>query len=402
LERGCDRGGSERGHFYGRTSLGSLSAQTTGVGSTGLLGQGSNTTLNLPISVANQIPNATTATCVVRIRVYDYYNTSTLLSTRTVNLTVNLTAAYFAPSIAMFTASEAVEGILEQVGSYVQGQSRLAVAMAGTAQYGASISLYAVNLDGGLYNQASFTSNYLSGSGNMTLQATVTDTRGFTATQSIALVVLAYSPPRINAYSASRCDENGEAQADGEYVSVSLNAAVSPLDSHNTALFKVAYKSRDSGTWTEQALGSGVYTYNDVTVVDAGLDPNENYDFRFTAQDFFMAVSNDDIVPSQFIPYRLKAGGRAASFGMQPDDDVNDVLSLGMTIRAYKGLEIIGGSVSMGDSQAKQLALLFFPVGTCFHFASNTNPATLFGGVWAYVGTATVGSTTEYVFRRTS
>lgn len=137
------------------------------------------------------------------------------------------------PGVSVSVSDES--GILASYGAYAQGKST--VKMVATSNvgslYGATIVRCSVTYDG-----ETFTDSTASGSaktytfrkqagntGTQTIRATVTDSRGRTATAEATIQVAAYTAPTITAFSIQRTDGSGNEIANGEYAKITWAVA---------------------------------------------------------------------------------------------------------------------------------------------------------------------------------
>lgn len=200
---------------------------------------GASTSWTPPLSLAAQIPNATSGLCTIYCTTY-VGGVQTGYST--VSLTLNVPSTVV-PTISSVTASEATAGIASQFGVYVRTRSKLSVAISATGVQGSTISSYRTSLDNVTYTTSSFTSNTLNTAGTVTMTVTVTDSRGRTASTTRSITVTDYSPPSLTKFTSERCNSTGSAvQVDGTKVRVSLAGSVSSVGGKNTISCIVYYK----------------------------------------------------------------------------------------------------------------------------------------------------------------
>ena len=192
---------------------------------------GSSVSWTPALTLAAQIPNATSGVCTITCQ---SYNGGTLTGTRTCTLTLNVPSTV-APTISTVTVSDTNNTVATKIGAYVKMLSTLSVEITAAGTQGSTVSSYRTSLDGVNYTEASFTcSKRLSASGDLTLTVTVTDSRGRTATYTETLTVLDYSYPSIRLFKADRCNEDGTAaQVDGTHVRYSFQGSVVSLNNKN-------------------------------------------------------------------------------------------------------------------------------------------------------------------------
>ena len=197
---------------------------------------GDSTTWTVPITLAYEIPNATS--CLVTITCDTYYG-GVLTGSRTCTLTATL-PSWVTPYISDITHQDSETTVQQAIGAYVRHLSKPTVSITAIGRYMSTITSYRATLDGVTYTTASFTaSKYLSLAGYMTLTVTVTDSRGRTSTDTRTLTILDYSPPSIRMFTADRCNQAGtEAQLDSSYVRYSFRGVVYSLENQNASFWK--------------------------------------------------------------------------------------------------------------------------------------------------------------------
>lgn len=213
-------------------------------------GVGASTKWTPPLTLASQIPNAVSGTGYVYC---DTYSGSTKIGTESVRFTGKVPASVV-PAFTTVTHSEYVGDVASKVGAYVQGQSRLSLAITGAAGgYGTTATLkYEITFDGKTYKTQSATmSAPIAGSGQLALTGKVTDSRGRSASKTITVNVLPYHPPQIFAFDVERCDEDGSLNPLGTHVKVRRAGGVSGLKvsgiEKNSLTYRVKARDRYFG-----------------------------------------------------------------------------------------------------------------------------------------------------------
>lgn len=163
--------------------------------------------------LATQIPNASSGSGTITLTTY---SGSTAIGSKTIGLTVTVPSnSTFNPTITAPTVSEGVADVTSKVGSvYVQGKSKFVVKATPTTRGGATVKSVVFTVKAATHTgsgsgsgkQYSATTGTLSDTGSHAISVKVTDSRGRTATANIATApsVLAYSPPKITSFTASR------------------------------------------------------------------------------------------------------------------------------------------------------------------------------------------------------
>ena len=268
-----------------------------------------------PLSLASQIPNATSGVCTVTCQ---SYNGGVLTGTRSCTLTLAVPSSV-KPSISQVSVSDTITAVVQAVGAYVQFLSRLSVSVTAAGIYGSTISSYRTALDGVTYTAASFTaSRVLYASGTVAMSVTVTDSRGRTAAYSTSFNVLAYGSPSIRLLKAERCNADGSAaQVDGSRVRYSFQGGVSPLGDVNTMACKVYYRLSNASAWT-LAETLPVSGYNvDVAnrLLPQTFDPLCSYDILARIDDTFNTAQQAVSVGTKGVIMDIMADGTGIAFG---------------------------------------------------------------------------------------
>lgn len=269
-------------NIYYRIGTGSWTRFATGVKA--------NYSWTVPLSIASSYPTATKGTITIGLNTY---NGSTQIGgTQTVNLNITIPASV-APSVSAVTVSEAASG-LSNFG-YVQTKSKLKIVASASGAYSSSIRSYVYNI--GSQSYSGLENTYTMGevvrdSDTVAVTVTVTDSRGRTASKTVSITVLAYSPPQITHFECSRCgDVNGSANANGQYLKVTFGYSVSPLNNKNKASYLLKYSVYDDGKWGGLTSGTQ-YTYSGTYIsATAILNTASTYQIGLVVTDSFGTAS---------------------------------------------------------------------------------------------------------------
>lgn len=263
------------------------------------------TSLTVPASWINAISGTSAA---AKVTLYTYNSSGSLLGSHAYSFTVTLPAGT-APSLSSFTATHINETVPSAWGVYVQGKSKVQLAIGGAvASTGASLSTYKIT--GGGYSfssasEASYTTGFLTSAETITFTGTVTDSRGLTASKTVAVTVLPYDTPSITQVTAYRCGSTGTASETGAYVAVTCTASYSTVSGKNTLALSVQYRQVGASSWsTASSLSSGVQK-----IISAGLSGTNLYEIRIAATDTFTTVERvTDISAAQYTMHFAKGG----------------------------------------------------------------------------------------------
>ena len=244
----------------------------------------------VPLAIASSYPTATKGTITIGLNTY---NGSTQIGgTQTVNLNITIPASV-APSVSAVTVSEAASGLANF--GYIQTKSKLKIVASASGSYGSSIRSYVYDI--GSQSYSGLENTYTMGevvrdSGTVAVTVTVTDSRGRTASKTVSITVLAYSPPQITHFECSRCgDANGSANANGQYLKVTFGYSVSPLNNKNQANCLLKYSVYDDGKWGGLTSGTQ-YTYSGTYIsATAILNTASTYQIGLVVTDSFGTAS---------------------------------------------------------------------------------------------------------------
>lgn len=269
-------------NIYYRIGTGSWTRFATGVKA--------NYSWTVPLSIASSYPTATKGTITIGLNTYN--GSMQIGGTQTVNLNITIPASV-APSVSAVTVSEAASG-LSNFG-YVQTKSKLKIVASASGAYSSSIRSYVYNI--GSQSYSGLENTYTMGevvrdSGTVAVTVTVTDSRGRTASKTVSITVLAYSPPQITHFECSRCgDVNGSANANGQYLKVTFGYSVSPLNNKNKASYLLKYSVYDDGKWGGLTSGTQ-YTYSGTYIsATAILNTASTYQIGLVVTDSFGTAS---------------------------------------------------------------------------------------------------------------
>ena len=288
-----------------------------------------------PLSLASQIPSATSGTLTVRVTTY---NGSTQIGssvTKSINLSVPSTVV---PNISGLTATRIDNGVPSSWGIYVKGISQVKITASGASgSYGSTISGYSISGPGLYTNSSSGTSGQLSSTGTQTYTCTVTDSRGRKASKSVSITVVDYSYPSIS-MSVERCQSDGTKDASGTYLRVVINYEIASVSGKNS----IASKSCSCNGVSNSSFASGT-----AFVLAANCSIGSHYVVNASIRDALGRTASASAEVST--AYRVlnvnknKDGVAIGKFSEKSAFEVN------MDTFIYKGLSV-GGGICAGNS----------------------------------------------------
>ncbi len=254
-------------------------------------GIGASTTFTLSTAeeniLYNAMPNVTSGTVTMYCTTY---NGSTKIGSTTSKTARASIGSSITPSFSTITHSEAVSSIASNFDRYIQGKSRLSLAITGAvAGKGASIKEYWIYVQGENYESRTATTGYLKWSGDLEIEAGVRDSRGREYTKTITVNVLAYTRPQINNFRVDRCNSDGSLNPAGQYAKVQISGEYKSLNNKNTILLKISSKARNVSNYILKKTDSPSPAFT-LDYVVGTYELVKSYDFYAELIDFFERV----------------------------------------------------------------------------------------------------------------
>lgn len=280
-----------------------------------------------PLSLASQ---NTTGTSVSVTYTITTYSGSTSVGSNTYTKTCTI------PSDVKPSCSVTIEDAtdyLDTYGAYVKGYSKFKVTVTPKTSYGSAIASYKTTANGSTYATASFTTGVLKSSGTLTVSATVTDKRGRTSAASKATAsVLNYTPPVISTLTVGRCNEDGTANDQGGYLTVSYGYSISSLNGKNTASATLSYKKSSESSYTIPSdfvsASSGSYIFE--------ADTGSSYDILMSVTDDLATTTRTTSASTAFTIMHWNASGYGMAIGKV--SEIDNVLDIGLKTRTLGGI----------------------------------------------------------------
>lgn len=220
--------------------------------------------------------------------------------------TVTTTAANSGPVLSGFTYEDSYSTTYNITGNnqlFIQGYSTLKVTPGtATAYNGASITNYTATCNGVSASNttgAAISVGKVTKSGNVSVVLTVTDSRGYTASVTKTISVLAYAKPKVSALTLRRTNDiESEMQ-------LSFNGSISPITVSSTQKNALLYVRYQYKLTSDTSYGSYVsilpsvtqngtsYSYSNVEL--CSLDSNSSYDFHLQIRDKLNSLTSIDL-----------------------------------------------------------------------------------------------------------
>lgn len=266
-------------------------------------GIASSVSWTLPVSLANQIPSATTGSGTIYC---DTYSGSTLLGTKSVSITLTVPGSVV-PSAGTLSATLAED--TSGTGLYVKGMGKAKLTLSGASgAYGSSITSYTITGGGWTTTNSALTTGTLTSAGNITFTATVTDSRGRKASTTRTISVIDYTKPGVAVCDVYRCDADGNRKKAGTYFAVEINASYSAITG-NILNITARYKKQ-----SESSYGTAMnVTNNGKTVIGGGsIGASTTYDVLVTVADKYNSLLIQRTLSTKSVLQSFKRSAGAA------------------------------------------------------------------------------------------
>ncbi len=272
-----------------------------------------NVSFTPPLSLASEIPNATSATITIRCVTY---NGSTQVGSATKSVKLSVPSSV-KPSVSSVSLAEAVSGLNAQFGGYIQGRSKISGTVNTTTAYGSAIASYRIEVNGAVYTSRTFTTDFLRNSGSQTIKVTVTDRRGRTSNAYTATYnVMAYVEPKITKFSVVRYKDADTQADDGEFIKVFISGALTSLSGKNTIKLECKHRLASGTEYTAIAVGSITnYSFTYESGLLSGFNSNSSYIFEANLTDYFTTAITAFTLPTAFATFDILADGTGFAFG---------------------------------------------------------------------------------------
>lgn len=238
---------------------------------------------------------------------------------------------------------------------------------------GSTISAYATSVNGTTYTTTSITTGFLTGSGSLAANLTVTDSRGRTATASRSYICYAYSNPSVTVAVGERCLQDGTLDDAGTYLKYSFAGVISSCNNKNVATCRLGYKLKTASTYTYVNINNNV---NNVVLSGVTFNASLPYDIIFEIKDSFNATGTEHI--------DLRTGFKLVHYNAN-----KQAIALGKSSEAQSNQRLLEVAlpISIDDAakpSVKTLMLdLVYPIGSIYMSVNNVSPQTFLGGTWS-------------------
>lgn len=235
-----------------------------------------------------------------------YSGSTQIGSTSSKTATVQTTSANSAPTLSGFTFEDSYTTTKNVTGNnqlFIQGYSILKVTPGtAAAKNGASISSYTASCNGVSVSSSTasaITIGKIARSGSVTVSLTVTDSRGYTASVSKAITVIAYANPKLSSVTLRRTNDI-EAEMQLKFNGSISAVTVDGTQKNSVQYVRYRYKKTSEASYSSyysilsSTTRSGTsFSFSNLELLN--LDAGSSYDFHLQIQDRLYSLSSLDV-----------------------------------------------------------------------------------------------------------
>lgn len=320
----------------------------------------------IPTSWEKDLPNLTSGIATFTLETFSGSNS---VGSKSVNATIKVRSGVV-PSIDSIKITDA-NSVCAGIGQIVQSQSRLNFAITYSGAQGSIVKSVSTEFEGQTYNNSSFTTGTVQGSGSISYTTTIYDSRGRSSQVSGKVTVSAYSSPRLTNVTAKRANSSYVVdEASGTYALLHFKVGFTSLSNKNVTSFYIQYRASGASSWTKINSWDNNYTLEqDYKAGNLFTSTTSTYEIAFGVKDKFMNDYSWQIftVAPTYSLINFGKDGRSLTFFGQ-DANQKDTLTV------------------LGDIVAPMFLNKIFPVGAVYITYDKKNPGTFLGGTWEQFG----------------
>lgn len=320
----------------------------------------------IPTAWEKDLPNSTSGIATFTLETFSGSNS---VGSKSVNATIKVRSGVV-PSIDNIKITDA-NSVCAGIGQIVQSQSRLNFAITYSGAQGSTVTSVSTEFEGQTYNNSSFTTGTVQGSGSISYTTTIYDSRGRSSQVSGKVTVSAYSSPRLTNVTAKRANSSYVVdEASGTYALLHFKVGFTSLTGKNATSFYIQYRASGASSWTKINSWDNNYTLEqDYKAGNLFTSATSSYEVAFGVKDKFMNDYSWQIftVAPTYSLINFGKDGRSLTFFGQ-DSNQKDTLTV------------------LGDIVAPMFLNKIFPVGAVYITYDNNNPGNFLGGTWERFG----------------
>ena len=237
---------------------------------------------------------------------------------------------------------------------FIQGMSKFQATITASGKYGASIASQKLTIEGKSYG-APYISGFIASSGDVTVKASVTDSRGFTGEVQKTITVIPYQKPKLlpgageSGIICARCDASGILTESGTYLKIVAGRSYSKVTANdvqnNFCEIRYRYRLESANTFSDwitllDKSDVSADTVNSGAIANVVASAQSAYVVQLgVADDVGETDAIQFIIPTDFVTVDCPDAyaGRRMGIFRYVDGTEEDGL--------YMGLPIFGGSI---------------------------------------------------------
>ena len=310
----------------------------------------------IPLDVAGYI-SSTSKTGTMTVALYTYSDAACSnmigsISTNTFTVTIPENEST-KPSVSMTGAP--VSSLSSPFSDmFIQGMSKFQAMITASGKYGAAIASQKLTIEGKSYG-APYISGFIASSGDVTVKASVTDSRGFTGEVQKTITVIPYQKPKLlpgageSGIICARCDASGNLTESGTYLKIVAGRSYSKVTvddaQNNFCEIRYRYRLESANTFSDwitllDKSDVSADTVNSGAIANVVASAQSTYVVQLgVADDVGEAAAIQFVIPTDFVTIDCPDayGGRRMGLFRYVDGTEEDGL--------YMGLPIFGGSI---------------------------------------------------------
>ena len=310
----------------------------------------------IPLEVASRITNSNKGAMTVQLTSYDSGGTTQVgaVDTEAFAVTVPENDAT-KPTVSMeLSLVSNLQYPFDNL--YIQNLTKVDADISASGKYGASVKTRQLVMGGGVYEDP-FLTDYLTATGDVTLTAKATDSRGFSGKAEQTIHVIPYSKPSLIPADGEtnivcrRCDQDGNLTDSGTYLKVKAKRSYSPVvsDGEQYNFCLIRYRC-NGGSWVTILAGDDSGDEVDITIPNVVISTTSAYTIEIgVVDDLGYEFSTLIIVPSDKVEFHLRDGGNGAAFGEYAEEE--------KVLAVAESWELkVKGKLTVGEPQGDQEA----------------------------------------------